>query len=316
MRVSPVHLTLYVHETCRFTSRWEGMSDSESSTDSEDFEYIPEECDGRSDSEASVGGEEEGKRGVSTASTVGTKGRSTRKSTHQTSPTRKNRGISAHADAVDAEEEGRGEGEDKKQEGEKKEKARVDDLWASFKKDTTVKMTKGDVLKEDTSLLKGKDDDSSPAKIERKMVKIQETYDFAGDEVTVEREVAADSKEAKQSSLTPSSSSNKPQSSPSSMIYGVKKSTNASSTVSLLAGKRNPGISSVLQSLSKKPKMSTLEKSQLDWNRFKSDEGLEHELSQQRKDSYLEKQEFLQRTDRRQYELEREERLKKYRRLH
>lgn len=77
------------------------------------------------------------------------------------------------------------------------------------------------------------------------------------------------------------------------------------------------------------------EKSQLDWNRFKSDEGLEHELSQQRKDrlsgqsylcglqmnwlslnSYLEKQEFLQRTDRRQYELEREERLKKYRRLH
>lgn len=69
---------------------------------------------------------------------------------------RKNRGISAHADAVDAEEEGRGEGEDKKQEGEKKEKARVDDLWASFKKDTTVKMTKGDVLKEDTSLLKGK----------------------------------------------------------------------------------------------------------------------------------------------------------------
>ena len=32
--------------------------------------------------------------------------------------------------------------------------------------------------------------------------------------------------------------------------------------------------------------------------------------------SYLERQEFLQRTDMRQFELEREERLKKYRRLH
>ena len=31
---------------------------------------------------------------------------------------------------------------------------------------------------------------------------------------------------------------------------------------------------------------------------------------------YLEKQEFLQRTDWRQYELEREERLKKFNRLH
>ena len=72
--------------------------------------------------------------------------------------------------------------------------------------------------------------------------------------------------------------------------------------------KKLSGISSVLQSLSKKPKISTLvsdvmegpnvhptnevytcmyvlqEKSKLDWNQFKADEGLEHELSQQRKD--------------------------------
>jgi hypothetical protein len=157
-----------------------------------------------------------------------------------------------------------------------------------------------------------------------KTVKVRKTYDFAGDEVVVEQEVSADSVEAKQlvyeqdiTSATATAPVSDPQpttsSSSSSSVTGVGA---GAASGPLPSGKKRSGISSVLQSLAKKPKMSTLEKSQLDWNRFKAEEGLEHELAKQRKDGYLERQEFLQRTDWRQYELEREERLKKFNRLH
>ncbi|CAI8019670.1 Craniofacial development protein 1 [Geodia barretti] len=147
--------------------------------------------------------------------------------------------------------------------------------------------------------------------------------------ITVEQEVSADSVEAKQfvseqdiTSATTTATVSDPQptssssSTSSTAVTGVGASSTGTASGPLPSGKKRSGISSVLQSLAKKPKMSTLEKSQLDWNRFKAEEGLEHELTQQRKDGYLEKQEFLQRTDWRQYELEREERLKKFNRLH
>ncbi|KAH8234486.1 hypothetical protein KR038_012116 [Drosophila bunnanda] len=65
-------------------------------------------------------------------------------------------------------------------------------------------------------------------------------------------------------------------------------------------------VSAVLDRFTKRKKMSVLEKSKVDWNTFKSDEGLNEELSTHNKgkDGYLERQDFLQRTDLRQFEIE------------
>ncbi|KAL9976458.1 hypothetical protein ACROYT_G013765 [Oculina patagonica] len=70
--------------------------------------------------------------------------------------------------------------------------------------------------------------------------------------------------------------------------------------------KRTGGLSSVLGQISKKTKMSTLEKSKLDWDVFKDQEGIQEELQHFNKDGYLEKQAFLQRTDEKQFEMERD----------
>ncbi|KAL1465207.1 hypothetical protein WDU94_004795 [Cyamophila willieti] len=71
---------------------------------------------------------------------------------------------------------------------------------------------------------------------------------------------------------------------------------------------RGGGLSGILGSIGKPTKLSVLEKSKLDWNQYKQSEGLEEKLStfNKGKDGYLEKQDFLQRADLRQFEQEKE----------
>ncbi|XP_068115828.1 craniofacial development protein 1 [Hyperolius riggenbachi] len=72
-------------------------------------------------------------------------------------------------------------------------------------------------------------------------------------------------------------------------------------------------MSSILGKLGgKKQKMSTLEKSKLDWETFKEKEGIGEELAihNRGKDGYIERKAFLERVDYRQFEREREIRLK------
>ncbi|CAH1398108.1 unnamed protein product [Nezara viridula] len=66
------------------------------------------------------------------------------------------------------------------------------------------------------------------------------------------------------------------------------------------------GLSSVLSMIGKKGKLSTLEKSKLDWDSFKAKEGIVEDLERHNKgrNGYLEKQDFLQRADLRQFEIE------------
>ncbi|PIO39850.1 hypothetical protein AB205_0191440 [Aquarana catesbeiana] len=83
--------------------------------------------------------------------------------------------------------------------------------------------------------------------------------------------------------------------------------------MSCFSVKRPGGMSSILGKLgSKKQKMSTLEKSKLDWESFKEKEGISEELAihNRGKDGYIERKSFLERVDYRQFELEREIRLK------
>ncbi|KAM3850034.1 craniofacial development protein 1, partial [Diretmus argenteus] len=76
--------------------------------------------------------------------------------------------------------------------------------------------------------------------------------------------------------------------------------------------KRLAGVSSILTHLGgKKQKMSTLEKSKMDWDAFKSEEGITEELAihNRGKDGYVERKNFLERVDHRQFELEKAVRL-------
>lgn len=72
------------------------------------------------------------------------------------------------------------------------------------------------------------------------------------------------------------------------------------------------GLSSLLGQLGKKSKISTLEKSKLDWQNFKQNEGISEEIEtfNKGKDGYLERQDFLQRTDLRRFEIEKQLRAK------
>lgn len=140
---------------------------------------------------------------------------------------------------------------------------------------------------------------------------ITKVYDFAGEEVTVKKEVKRDSKEAishmkdQSSSSKPPTTTLKQHQSPLSRIFN---SSGLGKPV-----KRSGGIGNVLGKIGKKPKLSTLEKSKLDWNAFKEEKGIGNELLSYNKgkDGYLEKVSFLQRTDMRQYEHEKSLRLGK-----
>jgi len=76
--------------------------------------------------------------------------------------------------------------------------------------------------------------------------------------------------------------------------------------------KRGNALDNLVSSLSgKKKQMSVLDKSKLDWNKFKTTTGITNELEHHKKNGYLEKVAFLQRADQKQYEKERELRLSK-----
>lgn len=105
-----------------------------------------------------------------------------------------------------------------------------------------------------------------------------EVRDFAGQEIEYKKLVDADSKEAFE-----------------------KTKANAPSAVD-----------AVLEQIKKKQKLSVLDKSKKDWGEFKEEnKGLEEELDAYKKSSnqYLDKVGFLQRTDYREFERERDVRL-------
>lgn len=117
-----------------------------------------------------------------------------------------------------------------------------------------------------------------------------------------------------------------PLSSPPKPAVQVKSVLRSESILAAAMGKAKPtpatptttptkpsGLSSVLGALSSgKKKPSTMLKSAQDWERYKKESGLEAELEQHnRNGGYLEKVAFLQRADQRQFEIEREIRMKR-----
>lgn len=169
------------------------------------------------------------------------------------------------------------------------EKKKADQLWADFLRDVepvpkrkTVPLFHPPAVPNDLPSSSGTSSQAGPPT--EKKVKVIEEMQFAGEIVKVEKEVPADSKEAAAQSKPPGP-----------------------------AGKPRRGVEGLLNELfNKKKKLSTLEKSKLDWENYKKAHGIAEDLQNHNrgKDGYLEKQAFLQRTDMRQFEIEKNLRAK------
>ncbi|KAK7439391.1 hypothetical protein VKT23_017613 [Stygiomarasmius scandens] len=185
---------------------------------------------------------------------------------------------------------------------EAKKKAR-EELWKNFKESIASEA-------------------SSPKPETSKLVKIEKRYRFAGEEVVEVVEVPEDSADAKKwplwapapssNSEAPGASSPKPENIPLPTPDTSKASTSATraSTASAKPGPKRPGprkskiTLASLPSSSKPKKITTLEKSAMDWRTHVNsvDEGTKDELEANRKEGgggYLEKVEFLDRVSER-----------------
>ncbi|WKX91373.1 hypothetical protein Q1695_009876 [Nippostrongylus brasiliensis] len=111
---------------------------------------------------------------------------------------------------------------------------------------------------------------------------ITEVYDFAGDEVKVQRVVSAE--EAKELEAKERRKENDKSKRPQKRL----------------------GLGGALTLLAKKSKMSVLDKSNLDWTSYKAENNLQEELEtfNRGKNGYLDKMEFLSRTDYNEFEKE------------
>ncbi|XP_062355962.1 craniofacial development protein 1 isoform X1 [Cinclus cinclus] len=150
---------------------------------------------------------------------------------------------------------------------EEEEKKKEDALWASFLSDVGQK-PKATAATQVTQIKKAEDDNSGNKPQEKPKdsgkVTITKTFDFAGEEIKVTKEVDSNSKEAK-----------------SFLKQQEKLQSAAPASLPTVSGVKRPsGMSSLLGKIgAKKQKMSTLEKSKLDWESFKEEEGIVEELA-------------------------------------
>lgn len=184
-----------------------------------------------------------------------------------------------------------------------------DEIWAKFMNNTGTTATKMETKKPSTAPIK-KHPLSNGSSTEKQKEKskslgaeqkpaveqtkvVTEIFEFAGEKVEVKKEVKInDEKSAISSEINTDAKPTKP--GPHLPINRAR------------SGGGGGGLSSVLGKIGKKSTLSVLEKSKIDWSGFKQNEGIEEELQTHNKgrDGYLERQDFLQRTDLRQFELE------------
>ncbi|RUS76980.1 hypothetical protein EGW08_015267 [Elysia chlorotica] len=315
------------------------MSDEEDYNSEEDQDYVPSEGEQVSEEENS-GDEEDLSLLQDDAVDVGvsSKKKSTKVKKGSLIPNRKRKG-GIKLDAKDEEQtseeikkrdsEETAEEEKRKKElaeqaaveeqekQKEKEKKRADDLWSSFLSDVKPASRKVNTpassgLGSLTTQVKTNSEHvnkSEKPSDKAGKVKITQVFDFAGEEIKVTKEVDANSKEAKAEQKKQEKSAQEKceslQSSPAPHNLGIGGSR--------LDLKRPAvgGLSSVLSKIGKKNKMGTLEKSKIDWDSFKRKEGIEQDLKihNKGKEGYTERMAFLNRTDQRQFELERDLRL-------
>ncbi|XP_078608047.1 craniofacial development protein 1-like [Branchiostoma floridae x Branchiostoma japonicum] len=309
------------------------MSDSEDqfSSDSEDEDYVPSGGEISEDSEPE--GEEEDGDFRPKGKKAGRKGQ--KKNTSSLPVRQSKRGVHFENKEEEDEEEDKPGNEEEEQEQEEREeeseqpkvteeveKKKADDLWASFLKDvggpparpkTSSAGGLGSLSQKTSSAAASTSQTQAKPKSK---VTVTKVYDFAGEEVKVSEEVDADSVDAQSA---PISSTAVPATDNSSTSNAPVPQQSSSTAVprpggSTVTGVKRPaagGLGSVLSKIGKKPKMSTLVKSKIDWDSYKREEQIEEDLAihNRGKEGYLERQAFLQRTDLRQFEVERNMRM-------
>ncbi|CAD5123281.1 DgyrCDS11640 [Dimorphilus gyrociliatus] len=116
---------------------------------------------------------------------------------------------------------------------------------------------------------------------------VTKVFDFAGEKITVKEEVSKNSKEGRLEQKR---------------IEEEKKADNKPAWMK----KTKTSLTDRLTSMSTKKKMTIINKSSMDWNVFKSDSKIESELEQHNrsKNSFVQRQNFLQNTDLKQHELD------------
>ncbi|XP_058066966.1 craniofacial development protein 1 [Anopheles bellator] len=185
-------------------------------------------------------------------------------------------------------EAGAEDAKDNKELDEEEEKRRTDALWADFlggsssntneaKVSDVAGASKNATSKSQTVAAKNAESAAFSKKpADDKRPTVEQIFEFAGERV----EVPNEERRAQEKDSAPKTTKGLPL--------------------------RGTGLASVLNVIGKKNKLSTLEKTKMDWNRFKRHEGIEEELQTHNKgkDGFLERRDFLERTDVRQFEIE------------
>ncbi|XP_008120977.1 craniofacial development protein 1 [Anolis carolinensis] len=288
------------------------MSDSEEFSSSEDEDYLPS---GEEESEDDVselvkedGAEEEEEKKKKPLS-AGEKRKKNAKGT-LCRKRKKRGGLLLDPDGGESSKDDKSDSEDGEsgeslntQPTEQEQRKKEDDLWASFLSDVGQKPKAAPVAQPSFPQKdKAAEEKKNPCKAqetvkepEKSKVAITKVFDFAGEEVRVTKEVDVRSKEAQ------------------IFLKQQEQKTVSPVTSPTFSGAKRPGgLDSLLGKMgSKKQKLSTLEKSKMDWETFKEQEGIGDELAihNRGKDGYLERKAFLERVDHRQFERERDIRL-------
>jgi hypothetical protein len=135
------------------------------------------------------------------------------------------------------------------------------------------------------------------------MVTVTETRRFAGQTITVQREV--------QAGAAPSGGA-APVSAPGAAPASAPGAPPAAGGDAAAAAQKKAGLDAVLESLAQAKKVSVLDKTRSDWREFKrSDDAVEEELEAHKRSgaAFLDRQAFLSRAELAEYERERDQRL-------
>lgn len=313
-----------------------GVESDYSSSSDEDDDYVPSGEDESYDEQEGTVEEEEGIQEIDGGKQKKKKNKDStlRRRKAWTALVDEGKDDTAEADEVSSiqRELQEAEKEEARRKKEEAEKKKADDLWSSFMSDVKQKpkssraqndkATKSMVpssQKTSSSKQPATPTSQSNGSKANSTLKITKVFDFAGEAVKVTKEVAASSKEAKsylkeqEEKDGPAKSGMIPGSSSSTGSAVVPGSLGSSSKPTIASGLKRSGggLGNVLGQIGKKHKIGTLEKSCLDWESFKSKEGITDELKihNRGKDGFVERQRFLQRTDVRQYEIERDLRM-------
>lgn len=130
-----------------------------------------------------------------------------------------------------------------------------------------------------------------------KKIKIRRTYEFAGETITEDKFVDIDSQEAK-------AHLNSMKLTQTKLSDEIERNTKPIPSNLRRKRKRASLLDAVITN-SSKSKLSTLEKSRLDWASYVDKNKINDELKYKNKDGYLEKQDFLNRVDSKQDQIAR-----------